>query len=74
MIYPICPTCKHRLADIQEQYDRITGQINNDIEAGKFTKEKGDELRKKFTNNLDLNRYCCKQRVVCYRELIKIVK
>lgn len=74
MIYIVCPTCKRWLADKQEQYDKVIGLICKDIDSEKITPEKGDELKKELIQSFELPRYCCKQRIITYRELVKIVK
>jgi DNA-directed RNA polymerase subunit N (RpoN/RPB10) len=74
MIYLLCPTCKKMLGDKQEQYDKIIGQVCKDVDSGRFTPEKGDELKKKFVTSININRYCCTPRIISYKELIKIVK
>ena len=74
MIYLICPTCKKWLGDKQIQYDTINGQICKDVESGLITPEEGDNLKKKFINSLDVSRFCCKQRIITYSDLVRIVK
>lgn len=74
MLYLKCPTCKTTLGSIQIQYENISNRITLDIENGKITQSEGDKLRQELINSLELNRYCCKMRVMTYMKAIDIVK
>jgi DNA-directed RNA polymerase subunit N (RpoN/RPB10) len=69
MLYPICPTCGHLLADIEleftDKYNKINN--NNDIET-----KKDSDIKKLFID-LKINKYCCRMRLISYVDLIKII-
>lgn len=74
MLYLKCPTCKTTLGDIQIQYENISNKILEDTESGKISQNDGDKLRNELINSLELDRYCCKMRVMTYMKTINIVK
>jgi DNA-directed RNA polymerase subunit N (RpoN/RPB10) len=70
MLYTICPTCGHLLADIEleftDKYDKIVDNINMD--DAKKTKE----IEKLFSD-LKVKKYCCKMRLISYFNHIKTI-
>jgi DNA-directed RNA polymerase subunit N (RpoN/RPB10) len=69
MLYTVCPTCGHLLADIEiefsEKYNKIVD--NNDKD------DKKDKDIKKLFNDLRVNKYCCRMRLISYLDHIKII-
>ncbi len=69
MLYPICPTCGHLLADIElefsDKYQKIISSNDSDDK-----KEK--DIKKLFTD-LKVHKYCCKMRLISYLDHIKII-
>lgn len=71
MIYLICPSCGYILGNRQKIYDigleEIESNQNND-EKQKL------ELKQKLVDSLKLKRYCCKMRVITYKNKCEIIK
>jgi DNA-directed RNA polymerase subunit N (RpoN/RPB10) len=71
MIYLRCPTCGTILGNRQIMYDKgleeIESNPNND-EKQKL------ELKTKLVESLELKRYCCKMRVITYKNKTEIFK
>lgn len=71
MIYLICPSCGYVLGNRQKIYDigleEIESNPNND-EKQKL------ELKQKLVDSLKLKRYCCKMRVITYKNKCEIIK
>jgi DNA-directed RNA polymerase subunit N (RpoN/RPB10) len=69
MLYTICPTCGHLLADIEiefsEKYNKIVD--NNDKD------DKKDKDIKKLFHDLRVHKYCCRMRLISYLDHIKII-
>lgn len=72
MLYMKCPTCKTLLGNKELEYEEKKKQIMN--------KDISDQEKKtqheKLINSLGIPKlqYCCKQRLISYVDLIKIVK
>jgi len=62
MLYPVCPTCGHLLADTEleftEKYNKITD--SKETEANK------DKAIQKLFSDLKIKKYCCKMRLISY--------
>ena len=71
MIYLKCPTCGYVLGNRQRMYelglDEIESNPNND-------EQKKLELKQKLVDSLELKRYCCKMRVITYKNKTEIIK
>ena len=71
MIYLKCPTCSLVLGNRQQIYEQgleeIESNPNNDEEMKL-------ELKQKLINSLGLKRYCCKMRVITYKNKTEIIK
>ena len=70
MLYTICPTCGHLLADIEleftDKYDKIVE--NKDMDENKKSKE----IEKLFLD-YKIKKYCCKMRLISYFNHIKTI-
>lgn len=71
MIYLKCPSCGNILANRQKLYDEglkeIESNSNND-EAMKL------KLKTQLVQSLKIKRYCCKMRVITYKNKIEIFR
>ena len=71
MIYLRCPTCGYVLGNRLRMYelglDEIESNPNND-------EQKKLELKQKLVDSLELKRYCCKMRVITYKNKTEIIK
>jgi DNA-directed RNA polymerase subunit N (RpoN/RPB10) len=71
MIYLKCPTCSYVLGNRQRIYEQgleeIESNPNNDEELKL-------ELKQKLLESLGLKRYCCRMRVITYKNKTEIIK
>lgn len=71
MIYLKCPTCGTILGNRQIMYEKgleeIENNPNNDDELKKT-------LKTKLIDKLELKRYCCKMRVMTFKNKTLIIK
>jgi len=74
MLYIVCPTCHHLLGDKQLYYEAELEKICKSCEMGKYDDEQEYQMKVDLVNRLGLKRYCCKQRIMTYVELVKVVK
>lgn len=70
MLYPVCPTCGHLLADIELEF---TEKYNN-ITDSKDTEQKKDKEIEKLFNDVKIKKYCCKMRLISYFDHIKVIQ
>lgn len=73
MLYIKCPTCNRNLGDKEIAYEEGLANIVNNP---KLTDDEKEEEKIKLVNSLKIpnDRYCCKMRLITYRDLVKIVK
>ena len=69
MLYPICPTCGHLLADIEIEFS----EKYNKIISSNDTEEKKDKDLKKLFTDFKVNKYCCRMRLISYLDHIKVI-
>lgn len=71
MIYLQCPTCGYILGNRQKLFDlgleAIESNPNNDEELKL-------KLKEKLVESLEIKRYCCKMRVITYKNKTEIFK
>ena len=71
MIYLKCPTCGYVLGNRQKMYDigldEIESNPNNDEEMKL-------KLKNKLIESLEIKKYCCKMRVITYKNKCEIIK
>jgi len=70
MLYPVCPTCGHLLADIELEF---TEKYNNIVESKSDEKKKENDIKKLF-NDVYIKKYCCKMRLISYFDHIKVIQ
>lgn len=69
MLFPICPSCGTQLSNKQIIYEKELDKICNRSSDGGINVDK-----EKLLDDLKLDRYCCRQRIMTYSDLIYIVK
>ena len=70
MLYPVCPTCQTLLADKQIPYEKGIEKIcKND----KLSEEEQLKLKEKLLNDIGLERYCCRMRMISYVDQAKLI-
>jgi DNA-directed RNA polymerase subunit N (RpoN/RPB10) len=70
MLYPVCPTCGHLLADIELEF---TEKYNNIVDSKETEPKKDKEIEKLF-NDVKIKKYCCKMRLISYFDHIKVIQ
>ena len=71
MIYLKCPTCGYILGNRQRLYDRGLEEIESNPNNDEETKL---ELKNKLVESLKIKKYCCKMRVITYKNKTEIFK
>jgi DNA-directed RNA polymerase subunit N (RpoN/RPB10) len=71
MIYIRCPTCGYIIGNRQILYESRMEEINNNPNTDDDIKL---ELKTKLVESLNLKRYCCKVRVMTFKQLTDIIK
>lgn len=73
MNYIRCPTCNRLIGDKVIPFDEGIKKISDNPE---LTQAQKTEEKIKLINSLKIpqDRYCCKMRLMTYRDLVKIVK
>ena len=69
MLYPVCPTCGHLLADIEVEFTDKYEKIN---ESKDSDEKKGKEIEKLFVE-VKVKKYCCKMRLISYFNHIRTI-
>jgi DNA-directed RNA polymerase subunit N (RpoN/RPB10) len=69
MLYPVCPTCGHLLADIEVEFTDKYEKIN---ESKDSDEKKGKEIEKLFVD-VKIKKYCCKMRLISYFNHIRTI-
>ena len=68
MLYIVCPTCGYFLGQKMIYFETEKEKICNNPT---LCNEERDELISKLILSLKLRRYCCKMRILTYKDLIK---
>jgi DNA-directed RNA polymerase subunit N (RpoN/RPB10) len=71
MIYIRCPSCGYILGNRQMLYEAKLDEIVSNPNLDEDAKL---NLKTKLVDNLKLKRYCCKMRVITFKQLTDIVK
>jgi DNA-directed RNA polymerase subunit N (RpoN/RPB10) len=71
MIYIRCPSCGYILGNRQMLYEAKLDEIVSNPNLDEDAKL---DLKTKLVDNLKLKRYCCKMRVITFKQLTDIVK
>ncbi len=67
MLYFTCPTCKVVLANKQIPYEERMDFICKNV---KLSDKEMEEAKKKVLTEIEVTKYCCRQRVMGYVKLI----
>jgi DNA-directed RNA polymerase subunit N (RpoN/RPB10) len=68
MLYISCPTCGYLIGQKAIEYEKKKEEICNNLQLKNKEKE---EALSKLLLSLNLRRYCCKMRVMTYKDIIK---
>ena len=68
MLYIICPTCGFFLGQITMEYEIEKEKI---CENPELTDEEKEKLLSKLLISLKVRRYCCKMRIMTYKDLVQ---
>jgi DNA-directed RNA polymerase subunit N (RpoN/RPB10) len=71
MIYIRCPSCGYILGNRQMLYEAKLDEIVSNPNLDEDAKL---DLKTKLVDSLKLKRYCCKMRVITFKQLTDIVK
>jgi len=74
MLTPICPSCGHILANLEIPFEEGISIIENNKQL--TSDEKATAKKELIDKLLPLRwkkRYCCRQRLISYVDLIKVV-
>lgn len=67
MLYNTCPTCGFFLGNITKQFEDEKYKVCND---SNLTEEEIEDKIKKIIMKLPLRRYCCRMRVMTYKDYV----
>lgn len=70
MIYIKCPSCGYLIGNRQMVYEKGLDEIYSDINTDDTKKL---ELKTKLIESLKIKRYCCKMRVITFKNLAEII-
>lgn len=68
MLYISCPTCGYFLGRITIEYEKQKEQICENPELSDEEKEKKLSI---LLQSLNLRRYCCKMRIMTYKDIVQ---
>ena len=71
MIYLKCPSCSYILGNRQIMYEQKLDEINNN---NNVDEEEKTVLKTKLVESLNVKRYCCKMRIITFKQLTDIIK
>ena len=70
MYYLKCPSCSKVIGNRQILYENKMYEIENN---DKLNEEDKNKLKTKIFDDLKFERYCCKQRIICYIQKTEII-
>ena len=68
MLYTTCPTCGFFLGQKTEEYEQKKNELCSNPKLSK--KERESEITKLLLS-LKLRRYCCRMRIMTYKDLVQ---
>ena len=68
MLYVTCPTCGFLLGNKIEKFEEDKKKICSNP---KLSKEQQEEEIAKILTKLKLRRYCCKMRIISYKDIVQ---
>lgn len=70
MLYPKCPSCRTILANKQIPFEKEMEKICSTAKS----EEEMNKMKEKLLDDLEIKRYCCRPRVLCYANLINTIQ
>lgn len=67
MLYSTCPTCGYFLGQKIIEWETKSKEI---CDNPKLSKEEKEKLKEKLLNDLKLRRYCCRMRIMSYKDIV----
>jgi DNA-directed RNA polymerase subunit N (RpoN/RPB10) len=67
MLYSTCPTCGYFLGQKILEWETKSKEI---CDNPKNTREEKEKLKENLLKTLKLRRYCCKMRIMSYKDLV----
>ncbi len=67
MLYTTCPTCGFFIAQIIEDYEKKKADICSNPN---LTKKEQESDISKLLKSLKVRRYCCRMRIMTYKDLV----
>lgn len=67
MLYMTCPTCGFFLGQKTEEYEKKKDEICSNP---KLSKKQREEEISKLLKSLGLRRYCCRMRIMTYKDMV----
>jgi len=71
MLYLKCPTCKNILGNKQIPFEE---ELHNICENNDLTEQEKDDLKSDLLDKFNLDKYCCRMRILTYSKPIDIIK
>ena len=68
MLYSTCPTCGFFLGLKVIEWESKSKEICDNPE---YTKEQKEELKENLLKTIKLKRYCCRMRLMSYKDLVQ---
>lgn len=68
MLYMTCPTCGFTLGLITTEWETKSAEICNNP---KLSTEEKENRKQKLLLSLGLRRYCCKMRILTYKDIVQ---
>ena len=68
MLYSTCPTCGYFLGQKIIEWESKSKDI---CDNPKLTKNEKEELKEKLLQSIKLRRYCCRMRLMSYKDLVQ---
>jgi DNA-directed RNA polymerase subunit N (RpoN/RPB10) len=68
MLYSSCPTCSYFLGQKIIEWETKSKEICDNPNITKIEKE---ELKEKLLQSIKLRRYCCRMRLMSYKDLVQ---
>lgn len=68
MLYSTCPTCGFFLGQKIIEWETKSKEI---CDNPKYTNEEKEVLKEKLIKSIKLRRYCCRMRLMSYKDLVQ---
>jgi DNA-directed RNA polymerase subunit N (RpoN/RPB10) len=68
MLYSTCPTCGYFLAQKIIEWETKSKEI---CDNPKLTKNEKEKLKEELLTTIKLRRYCCRMRLMSYKDLVQ---